>query len=176
MRLFLSKFLCAVSVSIAMTMHGCHLNHKKKLPLQGFSRPLNEFPGLLITAQNHYCHFIQRRMYWLRASVQKLVGILYTTLQLVFKKYRPSFVCVRNSFNQPTIAQRCRSETDENILEDLFSSVLSQFKKHQPSGNLKFNNVSIFRNFKLLILMGKKSFQFLLSYDSKDFGLYMFIK
>jgi len=26
----------------------------------------------------------------------------------------------------------------KNILEDLFGSVLSQFKKHPPSGNLKF--------------------------------------
>jgi len=36
----------------------------------------------------------------------------------------------------------------KNILEDRFSSVLSQFKKYQPSGNLKFNNVSIFSKIK----------------------------
>jgi len=33
----------------------------------------------------------------------------------------------------PTTAQRCRSETEKFILEDLFSSVLSKFKKYHPS-------------------------------------------
>jgi len=42
-----------------------------------------------------------------------------------------------------------------NILEDLFSKVLSQFKKYNPSGNLKFNNIGIFQNLKLRNLMGK---------------------
>jgi len=42
-----------------------------------------------------------------------------------------------------TTAQRCSSETETLILEDLFSSVLSQFKKYHPSGNLKFNNLGI---------------------------------
>ena len=38
----------------------------------------------------------------------------------------------------------------KNILEDLFSSVLSQFKNYYPSGNLKFTNSDIFkRNFVL---------------------------
>jgi len=50
----------------------------------------------------------------------------------------------------------------KNILGDLSSSVLSQFKKYHPSGNLKFNYLGIFQNFKLRILM-KQSFQFLLS-------------
>jgi len=40
-------------------------------------------------------------------------------------------------------------------LEDLFSSVLSQFKKYRPSGNLKFNNLGIFQSIKLRIFMGK---------------------
>jgi len=48
-------------------------------------------------------------------------------------------------------AQRCRSETENNILEDLSSSALSQFKKYHPSGNLKFNNVGIFQSLKLCI-------------------------
>jgi len=43
----------------------------------------------------------------------------------------------------------------KNILEDLFSSILSQFKKYHPSGNLKFNNLIIFQNLKLSILMEK---------------------
>jgi len=38
-------------------------------------------------------------------------------------------------------------------LENLFSSVLSQFKKYHPSGNLKFNNIGIFQSLKLRILM-----------------------
>ena len=45
---------------------------------------------------------------------------------------------------QPTTAQGCRPETEKNILEDLFSSALSQFKKYHPSGNLKFNDLGIF--------------------------------
>ena len=31
-----------------------------------------------------------------------------------------------------TTAQRCRSATEKNSLEDLFSSVMSQFKKYHP--------------------------------------------
>jgi len=44
-----------------------------------------------------------------------------------------------------TIAQRCRPETEKNSLDDLYSSILSQFKKHHPSGNLKFNYLGIFQ-------------------------------
>jgi len=43
----------------------------------------------------------------------------------------------------------------KNILEDLFSSVLSQFKKYHPSANTKFNNLRIFQSLKLRNLMGK---------------------
>jgi len=52
-------------------------------------------------------------------------------------------------------AQRCRSETNKNISEDLFSSVLSQCKKYHSSGNPNFNNLSIFQGMKLRILMEK---------------------
>jgi len=45
----------------------------------------------------------------------------------------------------------------KNIFEDLFSSVLSQFKKYHPSGNLKFYNLGILKSLKLRILE-KKSF------------------
>jgi len=38
---------------------------------------------------------------------------------------------------------------------DLFSSVLSKFKKYHPSGNLKFNNLGISQSCKLRNLMGK---------------------
>jgi len=43
----------------------------------------------------------------------------------------------------------------KNILEDLFSSVLSQFKKSHPSGNMKFNNLGLFHSLKLRNLIGK---------------------
>jgi len=43
----------------------------------------------------------------------------------------------------------------KNILEDLFSSVLSQFKKYHPSGNLKFNYLGISQSLNLRILMEK---------------------
>jgi len=66
-------------------------------------------------------------------------------------------------FYQPTTAQRCRSATEKNILDDLFSSVLSQFQKYHPSGNLIFNYLGILQSLKLRILMEKKSFQFLFS-------------
>ena len=46
------------------------------------------------------------------------------------------FMRRRCFFSQPFTAQRCRSETEKNILEDLSSSVLLQFKKYQPSGNM----------------------------------------
>jgi len=56
---------------------------------------------------------------------------------------------------QPTTAQRCRSRTEKFILEDLFSSVLSQFKKYHPSGSMKFNNLGIFQSLKLRNFMEK---------------------
>jgi len=43
----------------------------------------------------------------------------------------------------------------KNILEDLFSSVSSQFKKYHPSGNLKFHFLGIFQRLKLRNLMVK---------------------
>ena len=44
----------------------------------------------------------------------------------------------------------------KNILEDFLSSVLSQFKKYHPSGNLTFNNLGIFQSLTFRILMKKK--------------------
>jgi len=42
------------------------------------------------------------------------------------------------------------------ILEDLFSSILSQFRKHQPSGNVKLNILRhISQSLKFRILMEK---------------------
>jgi len=44
----------------------------------------------------------------------------------------------------------------KNILEHLSSSVLSQIKQYHPSGNLKFNNLGIFKSLKLGIFDGGK--------------------
>jgi len=48
----------------------------------------------------------------------------------------------------------------KNIFEDIFSSVLSQFKKYHPSGYLKINNLGIFQSLKLPISMKKNHFDF----------------
>jgi len=58
-------------------------------------------------------------------------------------------------FLSPTTTQRCHLETDKFILEDVFSSVLSHFKKYSPSVNVKFNNYGSFKSLKLRNLMGK---------------------
>jgi len=50
----------------------------------------------------------------------------------------------------------------KKYLKDLFSSVLSQFEKYHPFGNLIFNNLGIFQSLKFR-LAEKKTFQFLLS-------------
>jgi len=60
---------------------------------------------------------------------------------------------IATPLTKPTTAQRCRLKTENFILEDFSSSVLSQLKKYRPSGNLKFNYLSIFQSLKLLILM-----------------------
>jgi len=77
-----------------------------------------------------------------------------------------------SGFNLPTTTQRCSLETEEFILEDLLSSVLSRFKKYPPSENLKFYYLGIFQSFKSHILMGKNpSNIFLAKFPSKYFGL-----
>jgi len=43
----------------------------------------------------------------------------------------------------------------KNIFEDLFISVLSQFKKYHPPGNLKFYSLGILKSLKLRILVRK---------------------
>jgi len=52
----------------------------------------------------------------------------------------------------------------KNILEDLFGSVsIVLIKKYRSSGNLKFNNLSLFQSLKFRIFMEQKTLQFLLS-------------
>jgi len=62
-----------------------------------------------------------------------------------FPMYRISFVIKMLTHYRPATP-----ETEKNILEDLFSSVLSQFKKYH-TGNMKFNNLDIFQSLKLRI-------------------------
>jgi len=50
--------------------------------------------------------------------------------------------------------------TRKNILENLFSSVLPQFKKYHHSGNPKFNHLGIFQSLKFRILVGKNPSNF----------------
>jgi len=60
----------------------------------------------------------------------------------------------------------------KNVSEDLFSSVLSQFKKYHPSRNLKFDNLGHFESLKLRILVGKNPSNFFKAkFHSKYFGL-----
>jgi len=68
-----------------------------------------------------------------------------------FKKYPKT---LQKNAHQPTTARQYRSETKKNILEYPFRSVLPQFKKYHPSGNLKFNKLDIFQSLKLRNLMG----------------------
>jgi len=70
--------------------------------------------------------------------------------------YFPFFdKCPKFLTSYHTTAQRCRSETETFILEDLFSSVLLQFTKYHSSGNLKFDNLGISQSLKLRNLKGK---------------------
>ena len=61
----------------------------------------------------------------------------------------------------------------KNILEDLFSSVLSQLKKYHPSGNLNFDGLGISQSLKLRNLMGKiLRVSLLLNFTPNTFGSY----
>jgi len=74
---------------------------------------------------------------------------------------------------QPTTAQRCLSAAEKFILEFLFSSILSQFKKYHPSGNLKFKYSGIFQCLKLRILIEKiLSISLKLNFTPNTLGCY----
>jgi len=61
---------------------------------------------------------------------------------------------MRTQVNSLPPSDAVRKQT-KSILEDLLSSVLSQFEKYHPSRNLKFNYLGIFQSLKLPILMDK---------------------
>jgi len=44
----------------------------------------------------------------------------------------------------------------KNILENLFSSVLTQFKNDRPRGDLKINKLGVFQSLKFRIFTQKK--------------------
>jgi len=69
--------------------------------------------------------------------------------------------------------QRYRSETEKNILEDFKGSVLLQFKKYHPSGNLKLNCLGISQTLKLHILKEKiLSISLKLNFTPNTMGCY----
>jgi len=72
-----------------------------------------------------------------------------------FLSYKISKPRYQELWRQPTTSQRCCSETEKKIIEDLFNSVLLLFKKYHSSGNLKFYNLVIFQSLKLRILVEK---------------------
>jgi len=64
-------------------------------------------------------------------------------------------ISVNTEKNSVLLAQRYHSAAEKFILEDLFSSVLSEFKKYHPSGNLKFNYVGILLKLEIAYFNGK---------------------
>jgi len=79
-----------------------------------------------------------------------LKGLIFNVLDFyVYDKERD------NLHINPLPPSDAVSLTEKNILEYLFSWVLSQFKKYHPSGNLKFNYLGISQSLKLLISMEK---------------------
>jgi len=62
-------------------------------------------------------------------------------------------------YDLPTPIDAVRQQK-KNTLEDLFSSVLSQFKKYHPSGNLKLIYLGNFQSLELPIFMEKNPFHF----------------
>jgi len=83
---------------------------------------------------------------------------LKTVFYVVFKSVLGIAMNVRDgrlfSFN-PLPPSDAVQKQKTFILEDLFSSVLSQFKKDHPSGNLKFKYLGISQSLKLRIFMEK---------------------
>jgi len=73
----------------------------------------------------------------------------------ILRKRKQSF---KNNFKillNPLPPSDAVRKQEKNILEDLFSSVLSQSKKYHPSEDLKFNNLGNFQSLKFPILMKK---------------------
>jgi len=66
-------------------------------------------------------------------------------------------------------------ETEKHFLEDLLSSVLSQFEKCHPTGNLKYNNLGNISILKFRILLGKLlSISLKLNFSPNTLGCYGF--
>jgi len=72
-------------------------------------------------------------------------SLVSSDLSLVLAKSVP----FSQSPNNPPPPSDAVRKQKKIILEDLFSSVLSQFKKYHPSGNLIFKNFGIFEKLKI---------------------------
>jgi len=68
---------------------------------------------------------------------------------------QPSGAWHQVTYGNPLPPSDAVRKQKKNILEDLFSSELSQFEKYRPSGNLKFYYLGIFQSLNLRILMEK---------------------
>jgi len=62
-----------------------------------------------------------------------------------------AYLNIKPSHINPLPPSDAVRQQKKNILEDLFSLVLSQFKKYSPSGNLQFHYLGIFQSLKLRI-------------------------
>ena len=100
------------------------------------------------------CLCKQSCVYWLcfhqstRAQKARLHNILEHKLANIAYNTYLHELCFLSFL--PTTAQRCRSETEKFVLEDVLSSVFSQFKKYHSSGNLEFNHFGIFQSLTFL--------------------------
>jgi len=87
---------------------------------------------------------------WAITCRKSFCAMLFTAITILFRNYNAlsanPFVLTHYRLAIPF--------AKKNILEDLFSSVLLQFKEYHPSGNLKFNNLPIFQSL-IRILMEK---------------------
>jgi len=69
--------------------------------------------------------------------------------------YLAIYTTIENSTFNPLPPSDAFRKQKKNILEDIFSSVLSELQKYRPPGNQKFHYLDIFQSLKLRISMEK---------------------
>jgi len=84
------------------------------------------------------CRPLDRRAAAIKPAGKKHTNSVLSTPCAIPSKYTFHRETKLHSHPTLTSAQQCRSEREKFILDDVFSSALSQFKKYHPSGNLKF--------------------------------------
>jgi len=94
---------------------------------------------------------VDRTKHFVVVTKKFVIPILTNDFVGISKPFFPWSVQWRQVPNPLPLSDAVRQQ--KKNLEDLFSSVLSRFKKYHPSGNLKFNNLGIFQSLKLRILM-----------------------